>query len=571
MSCKRLSFFHLAAVVLCAQVAAQLATPVRGEENPALAGYSNYERLGAAIAEIDQSEWATVVSLGKTQEGRDLPLIKIAAGDDATTRPVVVVVGAVSPAHVAAGELALRLARQLATRAASEEAVRAMLARCEIHILPVASPDAYEKCFRGPFVEPIGNARSTDDDSDGESGEDPPEDLNGDGWITMMRVADPSGTHMPHPDDTRVLIEADRAKNERGQFRLYMEGRDNDGDEQFNEDRSGGVSFDRNFPFQYPFFGRSAGPHQVSEPETRAIADYLYNLPQAAIVLSYGAEDNLLRPWKANPQEERGRIKTTLLSADAPYQDRLSELYRKLRPGDDSPESPGGEGSFAEWAYFHLGRWSLTTRVWWIPKTDPAPAADGQAPKPSDEKRGAEEINALRWFAAKGIEGFVEWRPIEHADFPGKTVEVGGFKPFYRNNPPAGELDGLAEKQVAFLLQVSELLPRLEIREQKAESLGGGVFRVSAQVANAGYLPTMPEMGVVNGEPFPLQVMLSLPEGGSLLRGRTRTRLARLTGNGDSRAQEWLVRFAAAPSASAPIKIWAPAAGSSTAEVTFTP
>ena len=39
-----------------------------------------------------------------------------------------------------------------------------------------------------PFREPAGNARKTDDDRDFEFGEDPPEDLNGDGWITQMRI-----------------------------------------------------------------------------------------------------------------------------------------------------------------------------------------------------------------------------------------------------------------------------------------------------------------------------------------------------------------------------------------------
>jgi hypothetical protein len=550
--------------IFCLLAAASLfaAAASASDENPALAGYSNYERFAAAIAELDRSDAVSVSSLGKTLEGREIHLLAI--GAEAEKKPAIVIVGGVSPSHIAGSELALRVARRLVEQSASDR-TKQMLERVTIYVIPRVTPDATEKCFRTPFVEPQGNARPMDDDRDGQAGEDPPEDLNGDGWITAMRVADPAGSLMPHPHDGRVLIEADRTKNERGQYRVYSEGRDNDGDEQFNEDAGAGVSFDRNFPFQYDFFGRAAGPHQVSEAETRAIADFLVRKPQIAAVFSFSPEDNLMRPWKANPQEERGRIKTTLLSADAPYHDRLAEIYRKQYEGQEAPESPSGEGSFAEWAYYHYGRWSFSARAWWVPKTDPPAPAEGQ-PKPSDEPRGADDLNALRWLAAKGIDGFVNWQAVEHPDFPGKTVEVGGFKPFYRLNPPAAELDGLAGKQAAFVLELAENLPRLEIREPKATRLGGGVYRLEVKIANVGYLPTMPEMGAVNREAYPLQAALTLPQDASLLRGHARERIERLAGGGEHK-HEWLVRFPKAPPASIPIKVWAPAVGAVEAEI----
>jgi hypothetical protein len=570
MSRRRRDHFNAIAALA---IVCGLASVAAAEENPALAGYANHEQMVAAIAEIDKSELVSVSSLGKTLEGRDIPLLTIAgAAEGAPQKPAIVIVGGVSPSHAAGGELAIRVARLLVERAAAEEPTRVMLERLTVFVIPRASPDATEKCFRAPFASPLGNARPTDDDRDGELGEDPPEDLNGDGWITVMRVADPAGSLMPHPDDARVLIEADRKKNERGQYRVYSEGRDNDGDEQFNEDPGGGVSFDRNFPFQYAYFGRAAGPHQVSEAETRAVADFLVRQPQVVAVFSFAATDNLMRPWQPNGDAERGRIKTTLLTADAPYQDRLAEIYRKQYEGQEAPENAGAEGSFAEWAYFHFGRWSLSARGWWVPKTDPPPPAEGQpAPKPSEEKRGADDLNALRWFAAKGIDGFVSWQAIEHPDFPGKTVEVGGFKPFYRLNPPSAELDGLAAKQTTFLAQLAENFSRLEIREPKAASLGGGVYRITVKVANAGYLPTMPEMGSVNGEAYPLQVALTLPEDAQFLRGHTRERIGRLTGNGDEREHEWLVRFSKAAPPSIRVKARAPAVGAVETDVVIAP
>ena len=87
-----------------------------------------------------------------------------------------------------------------------------------------------------------------------------------------MRVHDPTGKYMAHPQDPRILIEAEADKNEQGRFRILTEGIDNDKDGKFNEDGPGGVDFNRNFTFEYPYFQAGAGPSQVSETETRAVA-----------------------------------------------------------------------------------------------------------------------------------------------------------------------------------------------------------------------------------------------------------------------------------------------------------
>jgi len=45
-----------------------------------------------------------------------------------------------------------------------------------------------------------------DSDRDGQFDEDGPEDLNGDGEITMMRKRDPQGRYKPHPDYPEYLM-----------------------------------------------------------------------------------------------------------------------------------------------------------------------------------------------------------------------------------------------------------------------------------------------------------------------------------------------------------------------------
>ena len=105
------------------------------------------------------------------------------------------------------------------------------------------------------------------------------------------------------------------------------------------------------------------------------------------------------------------------------------------------------------------------------------------------------------------------WTAVEQPDFPGKKVQIGGFKPFLLLNPPAKELDSLAEKHLEFVWEFSGLLPQLALSDVKVESLGAGVYRVSCTALNTGYLPTMCEMGRINGAAYPLQIELRLPDG----------------------------------------------------------
>jgi len=559
---------------------------------PAIEGYSDFATFSKQVQGLAKPDLASVTSLAKSPGGRDVWLITVGRGE-IDRKPAVLIVGNVEASHLVGSELALRMAGQLVEKA-DEEPIKALFEHHTLYFIPRPNPDGSEAFFRTPRLERAGNDTRTDDDRDHKIGEDPPDDLNGDGLITMMRVADPSGKHMSHPDDARVMIEADAKKNETGQFSLYVEGKDDDHDEQFNEDGAGGVSFNRNWTFKYPYFKPAAGPHQVSEPETRAVAEFAFDHPNIAAVFCFSPEDNLMHPWK--PADSQGRIKTAIQKDDAAYVYFLAEQYRKIHGGKDAPPSPAGEGSFSQWAYFHYGRWSLAARGWWIPKTEAEKKDDAEQkrlavagtatesdtttnddkPKAEDkqadgkkpaETRGAMEVNALRWFEREKIDGFVPWKAIEHPDFPNKTVEVGGFKPFVLLDPPATELDALAEKHSQFVIEFLKLMPKLDLVEVKVEPLGAGVYRISCKVLNAGYLPTMPEMGQLNGAAYPLQIELQLPEKTVFLKRTPRAQVDRLAGRGGKAESLWLVRTVEGKPATGKIVAYAPAVGRAEAAV----
>jgi hypothetical protein len=185
--------------------------------------------------------------------------------------------------------------------------------------------------------------------------------------------------------------------------------------------------------------------------------------------------------------------------------------------------------------------------------------------KEEKEKRGADEINALRWMKKEGIEGFVEWTAIEHPDFRGRKVEVGGFRPFALLNPPAKELDALAAKHAEFVVRLAELLPRVKISDAKIEDLGEGIARVTVTVVNSGYLPTMSEMGRITNQLQGLQARIELPEGASLVKGVARVKLDPIGGNGGKAEPSWLVKLPEKKEAT--VTVWSPSVGSDSRKV----
>jgi hypothetical protein len=201
-----------------------------------------------------------------------------------------------------------------------------------------------------------------------------------------------------------------------------------------------------------------------------------------------------------------------------------------------------------------------------VPKTaEEKPPEGTPEKKKSEETRGADDINALRYFAKEKLDGFVPWKEVKHPDFPNQKVEVGGFKPLYRTLPQAKELDTLAEKHTTFLRDLADHLPKLALRDVVAEKLGGGVYRVKATALNTGYLPTMAEMGRVSQQAYPLQLEVASGDKPIFLQGSARTRLNALPGSGGKQEHIWLIRTTAeAPQFT--IKLSAPAAGNAEAK-----
>ncbi len=503
------------------------------DQNSVRSDYSDHNQMGQRLRELTQTypTMTNLQSLASTKGDKDIWLLTIGTGE-VTEKPAIAIVGGISGDHLLGSELALQMAERLLANS-DQPSIKNLMDSMSFYIFPDMSPDARAQYFAPLQYERLGNANPTDLDRDGRIGEDPYNDLNNDGMITMMRIKDPTGQWMKHPEDERVMVKARPEKGERGEYLLFSEGIDEDKDGQFNEDGEEGVIFNRNFTFKYPHFTRGAGEHAVSEIETRAIADFLYEAKNVFAVISFGEANNLTDPVSFNQGEANARIQTGWQKSDVQINEHVSRIY-KQHLGDEAPKaSKGSDGDFFQWAYYHYGRFSFSTTGWTVPSGEKAG---------SDEIK-SDELNFLRWAEDKGLENiFVPWETIgEHPDFPGRTVEVGGIVPFAMKNPPYSMADTIAEKHFAFVAEVAALRPIIDIINIETERVGRNLHRITADIINKGTFPSASQTGEKVRWVQKSVLRLETKEGQSILSGKPVEVLGAIEGR-SSLQRSWLIR-----------------------------
>lgn len=499
--------------------------------------YSNFQQQTNRLQQLSKSHpsLARLQSLAQTDGGRSIWLLTLgAAGAD--NRPAILVAGGSDGNQPLSTELALGFAENLLKQAGTDS-IKQLLAKTTFYVVPNLSPDAMEQYFAKLQYERTGNARSTDDDRDGRAGEDGFDDLDGDGKITFIRIASPTGEYLPHPDDPRVLIKADPAKPEKGKYRIESEGVDNDKDGRWNEDGEGGVAFNKNMSFKHPSFTPGAGEFPVSEKENRALLDFLFERFNVYAVVNFGAHNNLSQPYSYVPGQANATITSGWKEDDVKVNALVSELYNKSIGAKDAPKSPAPGGDFLSWAYFHYGRFAFGTPGWWAPKAKPD-SSRGEKPFTKEDP----VANYLRWAGQQGITvPFTAWKKIEHPDFPGQEVEVGGLHPFALTTPPYALTSALVEKHSRFLLQLASLQPEIDLINLRTEKLGNNITRITVDVVNKGQLPTHTQLGERSSWIKRVLVKTTLAKGQELLSGRARQTLNALGGQ-SAQTLSWLVR-----------------------------
>jgi len=525
----KIMILSLAAVAYATQISAQNK-------------YRNFTELSRKTESLAKEYPAlcSVKSLVKTAGGKDIFVLTIGTGEK-DQKPAIAVLGGIEGNYLAGRELALGFAENLLKDSGNPD-IKQLLSSITFYVFPDISPDASEQYFTGLKYERVINSRSTDDDRDFVSDEDPYEDLNGDGIITLIRVSDPAGTFIESDDDRRIMVAADLSKGQKGSYFVYSEGIDNDKDGKFNEDGPGGVNPNRNFTCNYEEYGQNSGYHAMSEPETKAVADFLFDHFNIYSTVAFGPQDNLGQPLKASekqpeftsfeqgmgrgvgmgmgmtrgaPREPVDRRITAILKKDEIINKLVSDKYHEITGAKGAPSAVQAPGNFMDWAYYHYGRYSFSTPGWWYPV----------------EKGKNSEVAFLSFAEKNRIpDAFVPWTEIKHPDFPSKKTEAGGIKPFIMNNPPADTLGYLISKHYEFITALAAMHPELEFIDTKIENRGDNLFSITLKVHNRGIFATAAEAGSINQWTKIMRMVIEPAKGQTLLSGQKIQRIQRLEG-----------------------------------------
>lgn len=522
-------------------------------------GYSNFTQQTNRINALAKNypQFAKIRSLTKTAGGKDIWQITIGTGNT-ETKPAIVIAGGIEGNYLISMELALGFAENL-LQGSNTDSIKNLLNKTTFYIFPNLSPDAMEQFFAPLQYERQGNATSTDDDRDGKANEDEFDDLDGNGKITMMRVESPVGEYKTHPDDSRVLIKADINKNEKGKYLLLSEGADNDKDGVFNEDGEGGVWFNRNFSYKLPSFTQGSGEFAVSEKESRALLDYLFEQFNVYAVVSFGSNNNLSAPYTYNAASANQPLIGSWLQQDVKVDSMVADLYNKTVSMKDAPKSTAAGGDFLSWAYYHYGRYSFSTPGWWVPKTKPDSTKGEKAFTVEDAA-----ANYLRWAGQQGISSFTDWKTIQHPDFPGQKVEVGGVDPFVMINPPYKLVPDLVKKHANFLVKLAAGQPELDIININTEKVGGGLTRITLDIINKGALASHSKLGERSYWVKRINVKVNSSVNQTVISGKKIQVLNALEGYG-SQKLTWLIKG----SGKLTIEAGSPTTGSKSIDVTL--
>jgi len=221
---------------------------------------------------------------------------------------------------------------------------------------------------------------------------------------------------------------------------------------------------------------------------------------------------------------ERDRI-SSILKTDELINKFVSDKYHEITGARGAPVAVSEPGNFMEWAYFHYVRYSFGTPGWLYPV----------------EKGKNTEAEFLKFAGKNKLNDiFITWTAIVHTDFPGKTVEVGGVRPFSLINPPPDTIGELISSHYRFITAVAAMHPELEFADTRTEDAGGNIFRLTLKVHNKGVFATNTEIGDPNIWTRVMRLTLEPANGQTILSGLRVQRIRRLQGD-ESAEFSWLI------------------------------
>ena len=456
-----------------------------------------------------------------------------------TDKPAAFFEGGRHSGEITSTESVLYLMWHLVTNYRTDPEITKLLDEKAIYLRPLNNPDGSDM-YRLTAQTNRSSVRPHDSDGDGLLDEDPAEDLDGDGFITQMRqhVGPGKGTHVVDSLDPKGRLMRQVGAG-RGDYLVFPEGIDNDGDGRYNEDGIGGLDLHRNYPYNWrpepggDLTGRGytqlgAGTHPLSEPETRAVFLFLVTHPNVGVANSMDTSVPMhLRAPSTCEETEcvfpgdlaiyRHMDSVGLGLTQYPWAGDVYRTYATrggVNPatGDSLRPSPlFGHGP--DWGYFQFGVIWYGDELW-----------NGGRERDYNGDGRIDQYEVLRYCDEEyGGRCFLGWNKFHHPQLG--EVEIGGMNPkFWSQNGPPEWLEKWARNQAMFNLYMAKSLPRVEIVDARVTAVraasDSATHEVRVTVRNTGRLPTALEQAKQVKIARPDQVTARFEGTGSRLIGR---------------------------------------------------
>ena len=411
--------------------------------------YHNHEQISSIMKnlQIANSGIVKIHNLAISPGGRQVLMYEIGneINNENKSNPAILVVANMEGNTLLGTEAALYLAESIIGKKEQYE-------NLTWFIVPSGNPDASERFFTKPVYKETRNELPVNDDLDDQTDEDGYNDLDGNGLITMMRVKSPDGEWFPVISDPRLMKKADPSKGEKGMYKLYTEGIDDDKDGKYNEDVQGGTNTGLNFPHLFKFFVPENGLFPGSSPESYGLMRFVFNHPEIAMTFSFGSSNFCLVPPKGGRSGSVDMEKISIpediakaigadfsktysmkeimelvkpmvpagieldendvanflglgavvnpLAEDLVYYKKFSDDYAEYLKGIGligerfDPED-GKDGSFELWSYYQLGLPVFSMDLWGIPKPKEEKASSSGLTLESIENMSKDDFLAI--------------------------------------------------------------------------------------------------------------------------------------------------------------------------------
>ncbi|ANH69192.1 M14 family metallopeptidase [Mitsuaria sp. 7] len=435
-------------------------------------------------------------SIGKSHEGRDIWVVTVTntLTGDARDKPAFWADGNIHSIELTSCTAVLFYLHHLVSGHGADPKVTHLLDTRAIYLCPRLSPDGAELALAD---RPRHVRSSTRGYPRAEATQDglTIEDIDGDGRVLSMRIPDPNGSWKQHADEPRLMVPRESGEFGGEYFRILPEGSvaGFDGVSLKIKPSAQALDLNRNFPsfWRQEHAQKGAGDYPTSEPEVKAMVDFVLAHPNIGAAISYHTFSGvILRPMGMMSDQD-------MIPEDLWCFQHFSAHgtehtgYPTLSVWHDFKYHPKEVvGGTQDWLYEQLGALYWTVELW-SPNRQAGitgyPWIDWFREHPVED-----DLKLLRWSDEHcGGRAYVDWQPFQHPQLG--AVEIGGWDQInYWRNPPPELREAEVERFPAWMDRIALSLPRLELlrAEAQALALAHDVWKIRLAVVNTGWLPT---------------------------------------------------------------------------------